>query len=233
MSIFPHCVALAMVFGPAAPPSAAATEASTAAPAPAATPDSTAVAPEAAATPDSTAPSTSSAPGSEVSAGLEANAGKPAPSPQPAPTVAPASSPTPVADETKEDVAWQHRQRNLYKGLTIGGFTTFGVVYGVLALGGGLAQLSFPASEEDARSRRSLARLTIPLAGPFTLLPGVSSHRGRLFLVGLGLAQVVPLAVGIAGAVKLREFPDPDKRAVAFHVLPTKNGAHMGMSLRF
>lgn len=242
MPIFPHCVALALVLGPTAPPSAAATEASTPAPAPAPAPAPDLDAkgtppPEPAAALDSDAEANGWEASPSESTEGETAAEPPAlgPAVMPAPTVAHQPVPQPIVDDSTQDTKWRHRQRNHYKGMSIGGMISFGAGYGFSLMVAVASRAGFPTEDADFERERAFSRrMAIPLAGPFAALPVANTSADtRVIIVGLGVAQVAGLAIGIAGLVKLREFPDPDKRAVAFHAMPTRNGAQVGLSGRF
>jgi hypothetical protein len=161
----------------------------------------------------------------------------PAPAPPPAPTTpAPAVAPTtatPAAvDPVAEERLWRLKQHNRFKGIMISGFTTLGAVYGASVLIGALS-IDFARDDDNERQRRYGRRMMIPLAGPFAAAPESRSATLGVLTVAAGLGQLLGLSMGIAGAVKLREFPNPNKPRFAFGVTPTREGARMGLSLRF
>jgi hypothetical protein len=80
-----------------------------------------------------------------------------------------------------------HRTR---KGLLIGGGVTFGVSYGISLLSAAIGEDTKGGGKNDA------AAMAIPVAGPFLEMGQTDSATLRLFLAGLGAAQV-------AGAVML------------------------------
>jgi hypothetical protein len=75
------------------------------------------------------------------------------------------------------------------KGLLIGGGVTLGVSYGISAL---TASIGEDIDSDD----NEVAALWIPVAGPFIQIANTDSATAKVFLVGLGAAQV-------AGAVML------------------------------
>lgn len=77
------------------------------------------------------------------------------------------------------------------KGLLIGGGVTLGVSYGISAMTAAIGS-DFAGSD----GRNEVAALWIPVAGPFIQIADTDSATARVFLVGLGAAQV-------AGAVML------------------------------
>lgn len=170
--------------------------------------------------------------------GWEAPPPEPAPGPAPVPAPVPVVSaaggtaPMPVIDEAEEARLWQLRQHNRFKGMLISGFVILGSAYGASLLVGAIA---FDTAEGDdaERQRKYGRRMMIPLAGPFAAVPESRSATLGILTVGAGVGQLLGLSLGIAGAVKLQEFPNPNKRRFTFQVLPTREGAHMGMSLRF
>lgn len=189
------------------------------APAPAPAPATTAAEPAPAPAP---APADAATPESN---GWEA---EPAAAPAPVPTTAP----PPAVDPAEEERQWRLKQHNRYKGMMVSGFVTLGTVYGVSVLIGALA---IDIGREDGNERRQQygRRMMIPLAGPFAATPVSRSATLGVLTVAAGLGQLLGLSLGIAGAVKMREFPNPNQRKFAFGLMPTRGGAHMGLSLRF
>lgn len=176
----------------------------------------------------------------------------PAPAPAPAPTADAAiedngwSEPAPVAttppppavgtppatDPAAEERLWRLKQHNRFKGIMVSGFTTLGAVYGASVLIGALA-IDFARDDADERRRQYGRRMMIPLGGPFAAAPVSRSATLGVLTVAAGLGQLLGLSMGIAGAVKLKEFPNPNKPKFAFGAMPTRGGAHMGLTLRF
>jgi hypothetical protein len=76
------------------------------------------------------------------------------------------------------------------KGLLIGGGVTLGVSYGISALTASIGE------DTKGSGQNEVAAMWIPLAGPFIEIGQTDSATARLFLAGLGAAQV-------AGAVML------------------------------
>jgi len=76
------------------------------------------------------------------------------------------------------------------KGLLIGGGVTLGVSYGISAL------VAAAGDDFSDGGENEVASLWIPVAGPFIQIANTDSSTARVFLVGLGAAQV-------AGAVML------------------------------
>ena len=77
------------------------------------------------------------------------------------------------------------------KGLLIGGGVTLGASYAISAM---VAAAGSDASDSD--SKNEVAAMWIPIAGPFIQIANSSSATAKVFLVGLGGAQ-------LAGAVML------------------------------
>jgi hypothetical protein len=158
--------------------------------------------------------------------------------PAPAPTTAPAAPVAPVAgmpapvDPAEEERLWRLKQHNRFKGIMVSGFTTLGAVYGASVLIGALS-IDFARDDDNERQRQYGRRMMIPLGGPFAAAPVSRSATLGVLTVAAGLGQLAGLAMGIAGAVKLREFPNPNKPRFALSAMPTRGGAHMGLSLRF
>jgi hypothetical protein len=191
--------------------------------------------------PSEPAPAPSPAPASEPAptpaptsdAAIQDNgwSAEPAPAatgPTPAPTVAT----PPAADPAAEERLWRLKQHNRFKGIMVSGFTTLGAVYGASVLIGALS-IDFARDDDNERQRQYGRRMMIPLAGPFAAAPVSRSATLGVLTVAAGLGQLLGLSMGIAGAVKLREFPNPNKPKFAFGAMPTRGGAHMGLSLRF
>jgi len=158
---------------------------------------------------------------------------EPAPAATPPAATAPPAAATPGAvDPAEEERLWRLRQHNRFKGIMISGFTTLGAVYGVSVLIGALS-IDFARDDDNERQRQYGRRMMIPLGGPFAAAPVSRSATLGVLTVAAGLGQLLGLSMGIAGAVKLRDFPNPNKPRFAFGVMPTRGGAHMGLSLRF
>jgi hypothetical protein len=159
---------------------------------------------------------------------------------EPAPTTATAPTPapmvpitqTPAIDPAAEERLWRLKQHNRFKGIMIAGFATLGTVYGVSVLIGAVS-IDVGRDNADVRQGHYGRRMMIPLGGPFAAAPVSGSATLAVLTVSAGLGQLLGLAMGIAGAVKLKEFPNPNKRTFAFGVAPTRNGAQAGLSLRF
>ncbi len=153
---------------------------------------------------------------------------------EPAPTVAvtpnPGTPPGPTMEE--QERLWRLKQHNRFKGLMVSGFTTLGAVYGSCVLVGAIA-IDLADNADRTRRRQYGFRMMIPVAGPFAAAPVSRSATLGVLTVAAGLGQVLGLSMGIAGAVKLKEFPNPNKPQFAFAVAPTHDGAQMGLSLRF
>lgn len=77
------------------------------------------------------------------------------------------------------------------KGLLIGGGVTLGVSYGISAMTAAIGD-DFAGSD----GKNEVAAMWIPVAGPFIQIANTDSATAKVFLVGLGAAQV-------AGAVML------------------------------
>ena len=178
------------------------------------------------------APAPAPAPAPTTSDAAAANGWtEPAPAPTPAPVAPAAGTPAPI-DPAEEERLWRLKQHNRFKGIMVSGFTTLGAVYGASVLIGALS-IDFARDDDNERQRQYGRRMMIPLGGPFAAAPVSRSATLGVLTVAAGLGQLAGLSMGIAGAVKLREFPNPNKPRFAFGVMPTRGGAHMGLSLRF
>jgi hypothetical protein len=146
--------------------------------------------------------------------------------PSPTPTVQ-ASPPQPEGPTPAELERKKQRQRA--RGLTAGGWTTFGVTYAA-ALTIGVASIDLAG--DDRRQRTWGRRMAIPVGGPFAAAFVSASATGTLFTVLTGAAQITGIALGTAGAVMLaRQKRDPN---FAFAIVPdASGGAHMGATWRF
>jgi hypothetical protein len=143
---------------------------------------------------------------------------------EPATEVAPPQpeGPTPAELEHK-------KQLQKARGLTAGGWTTFGVTYAA-ALTLGVASIDL--ANGDQRKRTWGRRMAIPVGGPFAAAFVSASATGTLFTVLTGAAQITGIVLGTAGAVMLaRHKRDPN---FAFAIVPdAAGGAHMGATWRF
>lgn len=146
----------------------------------------------------------------------------------PPPTVGTPPPPDPAAEER----LWRLKQHNRFKGIMVSGFTTLGAVYGASVLIGALS-IDFARDDDNERQRQYGRRMMIPLAGPFAAAPVSRSATLGVLTVAAGLGQLLGLSMGIAGAVKIKQYPNPNKPKFAFGAMPTRGGAHMGLSLRF
>ena len=151
-----------------------------------------------------------------------------------APTTVPPAPAAPPSDEptAEEERLWRLKQHNRFKGMMISGFTILGGVYGASLLIGALT-IDLGNEGDDRRRRQYGTRMMIPLGGPFAAAPVSRSATLGVLTVAAGLGQILGLSMGIAGAVKLKEFPDPNKRKFAFGFAPTSQGAHLSLALRF
>ncbi|MCX4242842.1 hypothetical protein [Paraliomyxa miuraensis] len=135
-------------------------------------------------------------------------------------------------DPAEEERLWQLKQRNRFRGMLISGFSLFGGVYGGSVLVGALS-IDLAEGSDATRQRMYGRRMMIPLAGPFAATPVSGSATLGLLTVTAGVGQALGLALGIAGAVKIKEYPNPKKKQFALGVAPTWDGAEVGLSLRF
>lgn len=149
------------------------------------------------------------------------------------PVAAPMPAYQPESREALDERDRRHLMRNRYKAVLISGAVILGVSY--------MASVSLGLdTTEGADGRKRLThskpfrrRMAIPLAGPFAAIPEGSSTAYQAVAGVAGVSQLIGLSLVIVGAVKIPQYSDPKKRSVAFHMLPTREGAHMGMSMRF
>ncbi len=156
----------------------------------------------------------------------------PSPAHDPSVTGGAPRPPTNEADEADEARRWQLRQRNRFRGMMISGFTILGAVYGGSVLVGALA-IDLSRDDDDDRQLRYGRRMFVPLGGPFAAAPVSRSATLGVLTVAAGAGQILGLSLGIAGAVKLRDYPDPDRGRFAFGAAPTPDGAAFGVRGRF
>lgn len=157
--------------------------------------------------------------------------------PQPVPVASPAAAPgsgVPVStpDEADEERRWRQRQHSKFRGMMISGFTILGAVYGGSVLVGALA-IDLSRDDDDERRLRYGRRMFIPFGGPFAAAPVSRSATLGVLTVAAGAGQLLGLSLGIAGAVKLREYPNLERKRFAFGVAPTPDGASVGLRGRF
>ncbi len=115
---------------------------------------------------------------------------QPAPAPAPAPQIyVQPGPPAPIAPPPPR----VNPNRGL--GLTVAGFSMFGVSYLITAASGTVAI--------DAGSPEVGRPLLIPVAGPFIAATRVGTATGGFGLAFVGVVQLAGLAMGIAGSVKL------------------------------
>ena len=159
----------------------------------------------------------------------------PAPEPSPAVTPEPAvagSVPMQAPDDADEERKWRLRQHNRFRGMMISGFTILGAVYGGSVLVGALA-IDLSRDDDNERQLRYGRRMFIPLGGPFAAAPVSRSATLGVLTVAAGAGQILGLSLGIAGAVKLKQYPNPDAHRFAFGAAPTPDGAAFGFQGRF
>jgi hypothetical protein len=154
------------------------------------------------------------------------------PRPTPDPEAQRAAVEAAAAKEAQDRRAWQLRQHNRFRGMMISGFTILGAVYGGSVLVGALA-IDLGHDNDSDRQLRYGRRMFIPLGGPFAAAPVSRSATLGVLTVAAGAGQVLGLSLGIAGAVKMRQFPNPDRDRFAFGVTPTPDGAALGVVGRF
>lgn len=189
-------------------------------------------APEAAPAPAAGEPAPAAEPAPSTDQTIEDNGWGPS---EPAPAAAPAAAaaaPTPAVDPAEEERQWQLRQHNRFKGMMISGFTVLGAVYGGSVLIGALA-IDLAEGDDAERRRKYGRRMMIPIGGPFAAAPVSRSATLGVLTVAAGLGQVLGLSMGIAGALKLKQYPNPNKKQFAFGVAPTWGGAQVGVMGRF
>jgi hypothetical protein len=139
----------------------------------------------------------------------------------------PALPPTgPAGPAAAQDVAPPKRGPGL--GLTISGFSMFGISYFGSALIGAMA---YDLGDTDA-SRRYGRRMLIPVGGPFAAAPHAEALSVGILTGAAGVVQVAGLGMGIAGAVLLGRARARRPR-LSFRASPTRGGAHFGATLRF
>lgn len=156
---------------------------------------------------------------------------QPAPAPAPAATVpsriAVDFHPHPMAEPTPEQLARSRRQAELDKArnLRIGGWVLLGTTYGLSAL---IGTVAIDTAGRD-RMRTYGYWMVTPVAGPFGAAFQTRSATGALLTTSLGVAQAVGLGMAIVGGARHRRL----KRELSLTAMPTRNGGHVGLSMRF
>src|SRR5690606_26447037 len=131
-----------------------------------------------------------------------------------------------------EEKRWKKRQHQRFRAMMISGFTTLGASYGASMLLGTIF-IDIGRDDDDAQKVAYGTRMVIPLGGPFAAAAVSKSATGAVFTVAAGAGQIVGLTLGIVGAAKMRKYRDPDAQRFSFGVMPTREGAHAGMTMRF
>ena len=154
--------------------------------------------------------------------------------PPPTPTTAPAPvlQPTGADPTVDEELRWRRKKHNHYRSMMISGWTTLGVAYGASVLVGAIA-VDLGRDQDDDRKVRYGSRMFIPIGGPIAAAVESRSVTLALVTAGASVAQIVGLALGTTGTVKMKRYPNPDERSFAFAVMPSRRGAQAGLTLRF
>lgn len=140
----------------------------------------------------------------------------------------PLPAPAPAVSETR-DAEPAPRKRGPGLGMTISGFSMFGISYLGSALVGAMAY----DLGDDRASRAYGRRMMIPVGGPFAAA-GQSSSLTIGILTGMaGAVQVAGLGLGIAGGVLLGREKAQRSATLAFGATPTRGGGHFSATLRF
>lgn len=139
----------------------------------------------------------------------------------------------PESREALDERDRRHLMRNRYKAVLISGAVILGLSYMISVSIGLDTTEGTDGRKRPTHSKPFRRRMAIPLAGPFAAIPEGSPKVYGVAAGVAGVSQLIGLSLVIVGAVKIPQYSDPKKRAVAFHVLPTREGAHMGMSMRF
>lgn len=153
----------------------------------------------------------------------------PAPAAQPAPASVPAAShthvtvePVPMAAPSDEQQRRMRRNSDLSRarnlmitGWSIGGGTYAGsLVMGAIALDVGATEWG--------------ASMMVPGVGPFIAAGFSESATGAVFTAGMGVAQVVGIAMGTIGTVRYRRLQN-----VSLAATPTRGGGRLALTWRF
>ncbi len=118
-----------------------------------------------------------------------------------------------------------HRKR---KGLLIGGGVTLGVSYGISAI------VAAVGEDINDSGRNEVASMWIPVAGPFLQIGHTDSATARVFLVGLGGAQVAGAVMLYYGlTTKRRVFVRNDLLGLAVVPIADRNTSGLALSGRF
>lgn len=140
----------------------------------------------------------------------------------------PLPAPAPPVSQTR-DAEPAPRKRGPGLGLTISGFSMFGISYVGSALVGAMAY----DLGDDRASRAYGRRMMIPVGGPFAAA-GQSSSLTIGILTGMaGVVQVAGLGLGITGTVLLAREKAQASPRLAFGATPTRGGGHFSATLRF
>lgn len=114
------------------------------------------------------------------------------------------------------------------KGLLIGGGVTLGVSYGISALTAAVGE------DTSDGGKNSLAAMWIPVAGPFIQMAREDSATARVFLVGLGGAQVAGAVMLYYGLTTTRRvFVRNDLVGLSVVPFADRSGSGLALSGRF
>lgn len=118
-----------------------------------------------------------------------------------------------------------HRKR---KGLLIGGGVTLGATYGVSAL------VAAVGSDTSDGGKNEVAAMWIPVAGPFVQMSRTDSATARVFLAGLGGAQVAGAIMLYYGLTSTRRvFVRNDLVGVTVVPFADRNSSGLALAGRF
>jgi hypothetical protein len=213
------CAIPAAAADPVAPAPASATTTSTQVTAPAGNPvvvvSTTAPAP-------APAPASAPAPAAEPAAPVQ-----PAAAPAVPPRIAVELHPQPVTPPSREQIEHNRRMAGLLRAhnLRVGGWATLGSTYVLSAIVGAIA---IDVARQE-RIRNYGYWMMVPVAGPFAAAFHTRSATGALFTTMLGVGQAAGLGMALVGGARHRRL----KRELTFTAMPTRDGGHVGMMMRF
>ena len=71
--------------------------------------------------------------------------------------------------------------------------------------------------------------MTVPVVGPFAAAFNSRSATGALLTTSLGVAQLAGLSMALIGTARHRRL----KRELSLAAMPTRDGGHVALSMRF
>jgi hypothetical protein len=132
--------------------------------------------------------------------------------------------PLPAPSPEQLELSRRNAELSRAQSLRIGGWVTLGSTYLFSALIGTIA-----IDTGSERIRRYGYWMTLPVAGPFGAAFQTRSATGALVTTTLGVAQAVGLGMAIVGGARHRRL----KRQLTLTAMPTRDGGHVGLSMRF